>query len=258
MRSSTLLRRQLLSLHPGYLNTPRLVADTAGTTVWRWDQAEPFGNNPANEDPDGNSVAFDLPLRLPGQRYDAETALHYNYFRDYDPSLGRYGESDPIGLKGGLNTYAYVTGNPLGFTDVFGLDQGLMYPMMFNDSYWQAERQKSLEKPKCSEMCIFEVKPDCRDSQCSMASRAAGLSMSTKTRYYSCKCVLTFGLIGKVGGSIVGQRAANALAESTSSTLVRGAARVFASPAATGVGAAVGLKMTSDECEVVLGEDCCR
>jgi hypothetical protein len=45
--------------------------------VWRWDHAEPFGNNPADEDPDANSVAFDLPLRLPGQRYDAETALHF-------------------------------------------------------------------------------------------------------------------------------------------------------------------------------------
>jgi RHS repeat-associated protein len=104
-----------------YLNTPRLVANQAGQTVWRWDQAEPFGNNPADEDPDANLVAFDLPLRLPGQRYDAETALHYNYFRDYDPSLGRYGESDPIGLKGGLNTYAYVGSRPLRVVDPFGL-----------------------------------------------------------------------------------------------------------------------------------------
>ena len=48
-----------------HLNTPRLVADATGMTVWRWDQQEPFGANPANEDPDGNSVAFDLPLRLP-------------------------------------------------------------------------------------------------------------------------------------------------------------------------------------------------
>jgi RHS repeat-associated protein len=88
--------------------------------VWRWDQAEPFGNNPANEDPDANSVAFDLPLRLPGQRYDAETGLHYNYFRDYDPSIGRYAESDLIGLRGGLNTYAYVDGSPLLYIDPLG------------------------------------------------------------------------------------------------------------------------------------------
>jgi len=107
--------------HPKHLNTPRLVADATGTTVWRWDQAEPFGNNPAEEDPDANSVSFDLPLRLPGQRYDQETGLHYNYFRDYDPSLGRYGESDPIGLRGGRNTYAYVLGDPIARIDPRGL-----------------------------------------------------------------------------------------------------------------------------------------
>jgi RHS repeat-associated protein len=92
-----------------------------GTTVWRWDQAEPFGNNPANEDPDGNAIVFDLPLRLPGQRYDAETGLHYNYFRDYDPTIGRYIESDPLGLVAGLNTYAYSRTNPIRYRDEHGL-----------------------------------------------------------------------------------------------------------------------------------------
>jgi RHS repeat-associated protein len=108
-----------------HLNTPRLVADATGTTVWRWDQQEPFGNNPADEDPDANLVAFDLPLRLPGQRYDAESGLHYNYFRDYDTGVGRYVQSDPIGLHGGLNTYAYVAGNPLRTVDPRG-EAGLL------------------------------------------------------------------------------------------------------------------------------------
>ena len=62
-------------VHADHLNTPRLVADATGTTVWRWDQAEPFGNNPADEDPDANSIAFDPPLRLPGQYNDKETGL---------------------------------------------------------------------------------------------------------------------------------------------------------------------------------------
>src|SRR5206468_1728730 len=57
------------------------------------------------------------------QRYDASGAKHYNYFRDYDPSIGRYIESDPIGLKAGPNTYGYVGGNPLAWIDPRGLLQ---------------------------------------------------------------------------------------------------------------------------------------
>jgi RHS repeat-associated protein len=89
--------------------------------VWRWDQQEPFGNNVADENPSGLGT-FDLPLRLPGQYFDKETGQQYNYFRDcYDPTMGRYCQSDPIGLRGGLNTYAYVSNNPLTSTDPLGL-----------------------------------------------------------------------------------------------------------------------------------------
>ena len=68
---------------------------------------------------------FTCNLRLPGQYFDRETNLHYNYFRDYDPSIGRYVQSDPIGLGGGLNTYAYVNGQPLRLVDPLGLRGGL-------------------------------------------------------------------------------------------------------------------------------------
>ena len=97
-----------------------MITNQTVQVVWKWDQQEPFGNNPADENPSGLGT-FDLPLRLPGQYFDKETNLHYNYFRDYDPSLGIYKQSDLIGLKGGLNTYAYVAGSPLSLLDLFGL-----------------------------------------------------------------------------------------------------------------------------------------
>ena len=110
-----------------HLNTPRLIANQAGTTVWRWDQGEPFGNDVPNNNPSG-AGAFDFPLRFPGQYFDRETNLAHNSRRDYDPSIGRYVESDPIGLLGGINPYAYVDGKPLRYTDPSGLDNPGMGP----------------------------------------------------------------------------------------------------------------------------------
>ena len=105
-------------VHTDHLGTPRAVTH-GGTAVWRW-ESDPFGSTAAQEDPDGDLTTFTYNLRFPGQYYDDETGLHYNYFRTYDPSTGRYLESDPIGLDGGLNTYGYVTQNPLRYTDPTG------------------------------------------------------------------------------------------------------------------------------------------
>jgi RHS repeat-associated protein len=103
-----------------HLDTPRQIVNTSNQLRWRWDFADPFGANVANSNPAGlGSFAYNL--RFPGQYYDGESGLHYNGFRDYDPRLGRYIESDPIGLMGGVNTYAYVGGNPLGWVDPTGL-----------------------------------------------------------------------------------------------------------------------------------------
>jgi RHS repeat-associated protein len=108
-------------IEPDHLGTPRLIADENQKTVWRWDNQEPFGADMPNEDPDGDGVAFDFALRFPGQYFDRETNLAYNYFREYSADTGRYVESDPIGLKGSLNAFLYTLASPLNAVDPEGL-----------------------------------------------------------------------------------------------------------------------------------------
>jgi RHS repeat-associated protein len=101
-------------LRTDHLATPRLAMDAAGLVVWEW-KGDAFGAS----QPVG---ALEMPLRFPGQYYDAETGLHYNHFRDYNPGTGRYVESDPIGFDGGsLNLYKYVEHNPISYIDPTGM-----------------------------------------------------------------------------------------------------------------------------------------
>ncbi len=123
--------RKILYFETDHLNTPRAAMDETGKVVWRW-ESDAFGSTLANEDPDGDGVKVMVNLRLPGQYFDRETGLHYNYFRDYDPGTGRYVEGDPIGLKGGFNLYGYVRGNPLSYIDPYGLRDVDVY-------VWRAE-----------------------------------------------------------------------------------------------------------------------
>jgi len=90
------------------------LTDATGAITWDA-RFRPFGEAHAIAGTAANDQRF------PGQLLDPETGLHYNYFRDYDPTLGRYIESDPIGLAGGLNTYAYIDANPIRFSDPYGL-----------------------------------------------------------------------------------------------------------------------------------------
>lgn len=111
---------------PDHLGTPRAITRPVDNRiVWRWDNTEPFGNSPPNGNPSGVGN-FTFNLRFPGQYFDAETGTHYNYYRDYDPSIGRYIQSDPIGLAGGTNTFLYVNGRPLSLVDLFGLCESTM------------------------------------------------------------------------------------------------------------------------------------
>ena len=108
-------RHHLAYFHVDQLNTPQKMTDASQAVVWDASY-EPFGKASISSQPH-----YDNPLRFPGQYFDAETGLHQNWWRDYDPTLGRYLQSDPLGLYAGLNTYAYVGSNPINYADPMGL-----------------------------------------------------------------------------------------------------------------------------------------
>jgi RHS repeat-associated protein len=108
-----------------HLGTPQLAINSTGEQSWKIN-SDAFGNSELDAN---NQITMNL--RFPGQYYDAETGLSYNCFRDYDAKTGRYIQSDPIGLEGGINTYGYVGGNPLLYLDIYGL------------SYWDCVLKKT-------------------------------------------------------------------------------------------------------------------
>jgi RHS repeat-associated protein len=138
----TAISTTIFYIQPDHLDTPRVIANQAQQTVWRWDNDDPFGANIANSDPSGLGT-FVFNLRLPGQYFDVETNNHYNYFRDYSPGIGRYIQSDPMGLRGGINTYTYVSNRSLLFSDIFGLQSQNIRQVQrdpYSSSYSRQER----------------------------------------------------------------------------------------------------------------------
>ena len=97
------------------LGTPQLVTNSSAATVWSTTY-QPFGTTPV---PTGTITQN---LRFPGQYFDGETGFSYNLNRDYMPNLGRYLQSDPVGIEGGINLYQYAGSNPLRVDDPSGLD----------------------------------------------------------------------------------------------------------------------------------------
>ncbi|MCB2182258.1 MAG: RHS domain-containing protein [Desulfobulbaceae bacterium] len=114
--------------HTDHLGTPLLMTDDSATVAWQADY-EPFGNATVNP---ASTVVNNL--RFPGQYFDAETGLHYNWQRYYDPGTGRYLTPDPIGLDGGINPYLYTNQNPINAID----PKGLAYsPAGEHDMSWE-------------------------------------------------------------------------------------------------------------------------
>jgi RHS repeat-associated protein len=117
-------------VHTDHLGTPRKITRPSDNgLMWRWDP-DTFGSVAPNGNPSGlGTLTYNL--RFPGQYSLNESGLYYNHFRTYDPTTGRYIESDPIGVGGGMNTYGYVLQNPIMLSDSLGL-----FPC--NDWGWMA------------------------------------------------------------------------------------------------------------------------
>ncbi len=121
------------AVHTDHLNTPRRLTNSGKQVAWQWafstfgDEQPTLAKNrfvdPATTPNAGTMTVADVTfnLRYPGQYFDKESNLHYNYFRSYDARTGRYTQSDPIDLAGGWNRFGYVEGNPLMYSDPDGL-----------------------------------------------------------------------------------------------------------------------------------------
>ena len=105
--------QDVLTVHASHISAPQKLTDPDRTVVWDANFL-PFGSL------DNSTGAANDNQRFPGQYFDAESGFHYNRYRDYDPTLGRYIQADPIGLAGGLNVYPYARGNPVRFVDPDG------------------------------------------------------------------------------------------------------------------------------------------
>ena len=134
MPIAAVIKGQTYAVHSDHLNTPRKLTQPDGQVAWQWAYSA-FGDEQptigakrfTSETTTPTTGATCIPevtfnLRYPGQYFDPETKLHYNYFRTYAPGTGRYTQGDPIGLAGGWNRFGYVEGNPLSRIDPSGLD----------------------------------------------------------------------------------------------------------------------------------------
>ena len=130
---------RMFAVHADHLGTPRVITDDGNEPVWQWPYSA-FGNNKpsgvlkASQNPKAGvtnqavllkatEAGIEANLRFPGQYFDEESNLSYNYFRSYQSAQGRYTQADPIGLGGGLNRFTYVGEDPFSYYDSRGLDK---------------------------------------------------------------------------------------------------------------------------------------
>ena len=148
--------------HNDHLATPQKMTDSSGAVVWSADY-KPFGEATITVSTITNN------LRFPGQYYDVETGTHYNYFRDYNPVIGRYIERDPIGQLAGPNIYLYVLGNPIRFKDRHGLQT------QCNDPHTQCQAQANNAYNAC--MNVVAATGDIETAECLVTAVATGVTV---------------------------------------------------------------------------------
>ncbi|GKS92218.1 RHS repeat-associated core domain-containing protein [Acidovorax sp. SUPP2539] len=171
-------------VQPDHLGSPRAVIDPArDVAIWTWDiKGEAFGNTKPNSDPDQDGTAFVFDMRFPGQRYDAASWFNQNYYRDYDTSTGRYAQSDPIGLSGGISTFAYSSSTPASRSDASGL-------ISFGSSCGSAQRQNILnavtEMANTIQGMAEKKKAGCYDGNCDF-NKAAQVMRKVATASFNC------------------------------------------------------------------------
>jgi RHS repeat-associated protein len=247
----------LYNVSTDQIGAPRIITRQSDeAVVWKWDTAEPFGATAPDQNPSGlGSFSFDQ--RLPGQVFDAESGLFQNWNREYNPRIGRYMQSDPIGLAGGINTFAYVEGNPLSFVDLMGLD----------GTSARADRVAGIpygrDGDKYDPNFTITKRGVCdgsTDPMCAAGMAAAGLQgpYFGETKTYSTACILGMGVVVKGGGAVAGNAVANQIPKvasrlgagiQTMSLTMRGVA-IFTNPgtAAASLGFAIGPLL--EHCEV--------
>ena len=160
-----------------HLGTPVKITDESNVIVWEGTY-QPFG---LAEVSPGAQVENNF--RFAGQYFDSETGLHYNYFRYYDPNLGRYLRADPIGLEGGLNIYGYANANPIKFIDYFGLaysphEQGLPRSGKCKMSEWRI----------CEGRCTYGVNGCYVTFRWRIKSVRGGNPIRVMERIVNCNC----------------------------------------------------------------------
>lgn len=182
----------LYNVHADHLGTARVITRQSDQAmVWRWDTAEAFGASAANQNP-GGLGAFVYNPRFAGQTFDAETGLLQNWHREYDPRQGRYRQSDPIGLAGGINTYSYVGGDPLRYIDPTG-EAGLLGPAVSVGVTVYGLSRMFNKQNSCEKMC--EITHGDEVKACGDPNREDVRDAQKNQRVLACKASCAMGSV---------------------------------------------------------------